>query len=225
MKQLVRGVGAAVVAAILLLPRVTEAEAVEDYEREGEFEDDGQRFQSVVVNGSFVAAANAPGGWTLVRTYENKSDEAAHIALEERVCEQWTMRNARVTPSPKTVLSRTQKVDLGPHEKKTIGVYLPESITTELTRTHKIKAGIDAQIAAGKYDMSSSVTYNEFNVVYLRQLAPGETLAVHERNPDLENIRPAAMPGPLAPFAPQRSAKAKAIALPSKAIVADDGAL
>ena len=101
MKLLVRGLGAAVVAAVVLFPRVTIADEVSDEERRGEYDEEGgERFGAITIAGSLVATANSPSGWALVRTYENKSDEAAHVVVEEQITRQTQVYGARVGPRP-----------------------------------------------------------------------------------------------------------------------------
>ncbi|MFO0736691.1 MAG: hypothetical protein U0270_12475 [Labilithrix sp.] len=175
--------GAGLVALLLLFPRRTQAEAVEEYERRGEMDDDGQRFGAIVVRGELVPSANAPGGWSLVRTYENRSDEAIEMALEEHVDRVETMAGARVEPPAVSVLARTQTLRLGPHEKRSIGTYLPEKLGREIAKARAVQAWVSAQMVAGKSD--GDRTYDRYGVYYRRPLAPGETAAVREPDPDV----------------------------------------
>jgi hypothetical protein len=173
--SLLRALGAGVVALVILFPKTTEAYSVEDYERMGEIDDDGQRFGAIVVKGELVASVNAPGGWTLVRTYENKSDELAEVTLEERVQSTESMYGARVSEVPVTVLERTQKLRLAANEKKAIGTYLPAQIGEGITKAHRAEAIGKAQIAAGHYE--SPIAFQTYSVAYFRPLAKGETAA------------------------------------------------
>jgi len=126
-----------------------------------------------------LRVAAAPGGWTLVRTYENESDDAASCDLEERVLRTETMQGARVSPAPVAVLVRHQKIKLGPREKKAIGVYLPPALTDRMTESDKIARSIAAQVAAGNWSgVDLSRIYSEFRVDYLRPLPPGATAAI-----------------------------------------------
>lgn len=192
MKLLARSLAAGAVALMVLYPRTTEAEDVEDYERQGEWEEEGQRFGAIVVHATLEASPTAPGGWTLVRTWENKSDEVAETTVEERLESAESLEGARVTPAPRTVLTRTQTLKLGPHEKRSIGVFLPANVGPRITEGQRRHAISRARIAAGKYD--DDLTYEEFSVSYLRPLAKGETAAKHEDADRVEH--PARLPGP-----------------------------
>lgn len=179
-RSLFRSLGAAVVALIVLLPKTTEAEVVEDYERAGEYEEDGMRFGAIVVKGELLPSANAPGGWSLVRTYENKSSEAAEITVEERVESTEQMYGARVSGTPTIVLQRTQKLRLAANEKKSIGTYLPEKLGQAIAKGHRDEAlsravGMNATMRAD--GTMNLIAYNSYSVSYLRPLAPGETAA------------------------------------------------
>lgn len=198
MKLLAQALAAGVVALMVLYPRTTEAEDVEDFERQGEWDETGQRFGAIVVHATLEASPTAPGGWTLVRTWENKSDEVAETTVEERLESTESLEGARVTPAPVTVLARTQKLKLGPHEKKSIGVFLPPNIGPKITEGQRRHAIARAQMAAGKYDDDS--TYEEFSVTYLRPLAKGETVAKHEGyRPEHPARMPAVVPPPVPP--------------------------
>lgn len=194
MKLWARGLGAALVAAVVLVPRVTIADEVSDEERRGEWDEDGQgqRFGAISVHGDFVATANSPSGWALVRTYENKGDEAAHVVVEERITQTDQVWGARVGAEPQVVLTRTQKLDLKPKEKKTIGVYVSAELGQRMTASAKVEAGIHSAMDKGQdYPMRE---YQSFAVDYLRPLNPGETRAkppVYDRDPT-----PDSMPGP-----------------------------
>jgi len=193
MKLLVQALAAGAIALMVLYPRTTQAEDVEDYDRVGEWDDDGQRFGSIVIHASLEPSPTAPGGWTLVRTFENKSDEIAEATVEEHLQSTESLEGARVTPAPVTVLARTQKLKLGPHEKKSIGVFLPATIGPKITKGEQRHALGRALMAAGKSD--NDMTYEEFSVTYLRPLAKGETVAKHEGEYRVDH--PARMPSPL----------------------------
>lgn len=213
-RSIFRSLGAAVVALIILLPKTTQAEAVEDYERMGEYEEDGQRFGAVLVNGALLPTANAPGGWSLVRTYENKSDAPVEVTLEERIESTESAYGARVTDLPIVRLSRTQKLRLGANEKKSIGTYLPEKLGQAMTKAHHNEAMSKAQMEAGRYD--NPISYSYYSVKYLRPLAPGETAAAPMR-PSIDGEITAEMPkyaepaATNAPRPPRPSSKAKLV--------------
>jgi hypothetical protein len=173
--SLVRSLGTGLVALVVLLPKTTEAEVVEEYQRMGEADDDGQRFGAIVVKGELVASANAPGGWTLLRTYQNKSDELAEVTVEERIDSIESMYGARVSEVPVVRLQRTQKLRLGANEKKAVGTYLPEKLGQSMTKAHRAEAFAKAQMEAGHYE--NPIAFTSYTVSYLRPLAPGETAA------------------------------------------------
>lgn len=184
------------VAAITLSPRTTEAEEVTDAERAGEFDEDGQRFGDLVVSAKLVADAKAPGGWVLVRTYENKGEEPCAATLEERVLQTKTMDGARVEPPPTAVLVRTQRFALAAHEKRSIGVYLPASVGAGVAAAEKRRVAVQAAIARAYASESPSgavfeQTYDTYRVDYLAPLPPGATAA----KVDTSVRAPARMPG------------------------------
>ena len=96
--------------------------------------------QSVVIRGQLLPSANAPGGWALVRTFENMGDEHAHLQLEECVTSQQTNWASRLTPSAKVELSRTQTFYLAPHEKRSSGIYLTPELGARITARNKVEA-------------------------------------------------------------------------------------
>lgn len=198
--------GTLVASLTVLWPRTTHADLTEipDSERQGDYDEDGMMFGNIVVKGQLVADAKAPGGWALVRTYENKGDTAETCTLEERVLRTETMPDARVNPRSIAVIVRTQKIALGPHEKRSVGVYLPPAIGAQMTQGHKTKANIeqqrDALIAAEKYDLIQyGRTYTSFDVEYLKPLLPGTKAEVPVDN---GVFPPAAMPVPMPPPPP-----------------------
>ena len=169
-------VGVVAVSLVVLYPRVTEAEEVSDEERYGDFEDDGNRFGDIVVKGELVAASGAPGGWSLVRTAENTSDRAAEADVEERIIESDTMVASRVGGVSAPVLTRHQKIKLGPHEKKVVGTTFAKSIGEAMTVNAKIARGV--QQAYENQDENAPAMmprpYKEYRAEYLRELRPGE---------------------------------------------------
>ncbi len=192
-KAAVRAAGTAAVVLTVALPRTTHAEPIEDSERQGEWEEEGMKFGNVVVRGQLVAAASAPGGWTLVRTLENKSDEPAHCVVEERIMRTETMIDARVGPSGRAVLLRNQPIALGPHEKRTIGVVLPAPLAAEIAAAHRSRVTIERAhervITTGTSDPVAQRTFMTFDVEYLTPLPPGATAVLPVDN----GVRPAAM--------------------------------
>lgn len=173
-----RSAGAALVAGILLLPRALQAEEVSDEERHGEWDDDGERFGSIVVKGELVASPIAPGGYTLLRTYENKGDERERVTVEERVLLQEGDRGARTGAPTEPVLVRTQVLDLAPHQKKSIGTYLPAALAEKMVAAHKAQVAWDARAAAGFWGTG---TMQMYSVDYLRPLAKGEVAMKRQR--------------------------------------------
>ena len=169
------------VALTVALPRTTHAEPIADSERQGEWAEEGMKFGDIVIHGSLVADGSAPGGWALVRTIENTSDEPASCAVEERVTSTETMLDARVGPSARPVLQRNQTISLKPHEKRTIGVRLPESLGTQITAGHRIRAiAMQARgriSETGEVDPRAHQTFKAFDVEYLQALPPGATAA------------------------------------------------
>lgn len=208
-------VGTLVASLTALWPRTTHADLTEipDSERQGDYDEDGMMFGNIVVKGQLVADGKAPGGWALVRTYENKGDTAETCTLEERVLRTETMPDARVNPRSVAVIVRTQKIALGPHEKRSVGVYLPPAIGAAMTQGHKTKSNIEQQreaaIAAEKYDLlQSGRTYMTFDVEYLKPLLPGTKAEVPADNGIL---RPAGMPMPPPPSPSRELANADSL--------------
>lgn len=195
-------VGTAAVALALLFPRPTHADVLEDWERQGEYDEDGIKFGNILVKGELVATANSPGGWALVRTFENTSDAPESCTVEERVLRTETMPEARVTPPPTAVILRTQTIKLAGHEKRSIGVFVPRAIGEQITAGLRARATIEQQreraVAAEKWgDLELERTYMTFHVEYLKPLPPGATAAVA---PNLGVNRPARMPSMGAPY-------------------------
>ncbi len=175
--------------------RATYAEEIADYERQGEWDEDGAKFGNIVVKGELVADA---AGWVLVRTMENKGEEPETCRVEERVLRTETMPNARVEPPPFAVVLRGVTITLGAHEKRKIGIPLAASIGEEITANLRAKAEIEAgrfrAIEAERYkDPVFERTYHYFSVQYLKPLPPGATAA----KPDTGVTHPAAMPAAL----------------------------
>ena len=196
--------GTAGIALVLLFPRPTHADVLEDWERQGEYDEDGIKFGNILIKGELVATANAPGGWALVRTFENKSDEAESCTVEERVLRTETMPEARVTPPPTAVILRTQTVKLAAHEKRSIGIFLPRALGEQITAGLQARSSIERQreraVAAERWgDLELERTYMTFHVEYLKPLPPGATAAVA---PNLGVTRPARMPSMGAMVAP-----------------------
>jgi hypothetical protein len=174
--------GAAASTLLVFWSRPTHAEVIEESERQGEYDEDGMKFGNVVVKGELVADGSVPGGWVLVRTLENKGDETEKCAVEERVLRTETMDGARVTPTPVAVVLRNQPIALGPHEKRTIGVRLPEEVGKQITTGLATQAWIQrAEARAAELEQWDKahldVTYMAFHVEYLKPLRPGETAA------------------------------------------------
>lgn len=200
------------VAAVLVLawPRTTFAEEIPDSDRIGGYEEEGMKFGNIVVKGELVADGT-PGGWSLVRTFENQSDAPEKCVIEERVLRTETMPGARVTPPSVAVVQRNQTIALGPHEKRKIGVRLSESVGAQITAGLRRKAWVEqAQqraIAAEHYDAPAMrATYMEFDVEYLSALPAGATA---ERHPNNGVTRPMAMPEMMPPPRPaERTAAA-----------------
>lgn len=180
-KVAILAVGTAAVVLTLALPRTTHADPIADGDRQGEWEEEGMRFGDVVVQGKLVADGSVPGGWTLVRTLENKSDQPASCVVEERVMATETMLDARVGPSGRAALLRNQTIKLGPHEKRSIGVRLPESLGAKITAGHRTRAmAMQAQgrmLESGEPDPLAHRTFMAFDVEYLTPLPPGATAA------------------------------------------------
>ncbi|MBX3234307.1 MAG: hypothetical protein KIT84_21575 [Labilithrix sp.] len=175
-----RTAGTALVAGILLLPRALQAEEVSDEERLGEYDEDGERFGSIVVKGELVASSSAPGGWTLLRTYENKGEEKARVVVEERVTRTVSEMGTRVSPAPEAVLVRTQVLELAAHEKKSIGTYLPAGLAEQVGAGRRREALLIARLENGGMWTPGEIT-TSFAVDYLRPLAKGEVAARAQR--------------------------------------------
>ena len=176
--MLAGGTAAAILA--VTYPRTTLAEEIPDSDRQGEYDDEGMKFGNVVVKGELVADGSVPGGWTLVRTFENQSDQPEKCVVEERVLRTETMPGARVTPPPVAVVQRNQTFALGPHEKRKLGIVLPAAIGAQITAAKRRQAWVqrehDRAMNAEKYDSPAmTATYMEFDVEYLTVLPPGAT--------------------------------------------------
>lgn len=172
-----RTAGSAFVAAVLLLPRALQAEEVSAEERMGEWDDNGERFGGIVVRGELVASPIAPGGYTLVRTYENTSEVRERQVVEERVLLQEGQRGARTGYVAEPALVRTQVLDLAPHQKKTIGTYLPVGLAEKMVQAEKVRTAVDRRIEAGDYMSTIGIVTRQYSVDYLRPLAKGEVAA------------------------------------------------
>lgn len=178
-----------------LWPRSTFAEEVADWEREGEWDEDGAKFGNIVIHAELVADTTVPGGWVLVRTVENKGEEAETCQIEERVLRTETMPGARVEPPGYAVLLRGVSITLGAHEKHALGIALPASIGAQITANLQARAAIEKgrerALALGRYgDPVMQRTYLYFRIEYLKPLPPGATAA----KPDNPVTHPAAMP-------------------------------
>jgi hypothetical protein len=173
--------GTAAVVLVTAWPRTTMAEEIPDTDRMGEYEEAGMKFGNIVVQGQLVPDGS-PGGWSLVRTFENQSDAPEKCVLEERVLRTETMQGARVTPPPVAVVQRNQTIALGPHEKRKIGIRLPPAVGAQITAGMRRKAWIEQSqqraLAAERYDAPEMrATYMTFDVEYLSALPPGATAA------------------------------------------------
>lgn len=169
--------GVVAVSLVTLYPRITIAEEVSDAERAGESDEDGERFGDIVIKGELVAAAGAPGGWSLVRTAENKGDAIAEADLEERIVRTDAFIASRTGGAPTTVVTRHQKIRLGPHEKKVVGTTFARAIGEDMTRSAKIQQGMQAYYARGDSDGPAPppmVAVHTYATEYLRALKPGE---------------------------------------------------
>ena len=198
--------GTAALILVVAFPRTTFAEEIPDSDRMGEYEEEGMKFGNVLVHGQLVADGSVPGGWTLVRTFENQSDQAEKCVLEERVLRTETMPGARVTPPPVAVVQRNQTIALGPHEKRKLGIVLPAAVGAQITAARKRQAWVerarDRAMTAERYDAPElRATYMIFDVEYLTALPPGATA---ERRQDNGVTRPETMP--LMPPTPQMAA-------------------
>lgn len=176
-RNVLLGAGVVAVTLVVLYPRVTIAEEVSDAERAGESDDDGERFGDIVIRGELVAAAGAPGGWSLVRTAENKGDAVAEADLEERIVRTDAAILSRTGGVPTTVVTRHQKIRLGPHEKKVVGTTFARAIGEDMTRSAKIQQGLQAYYARGDSDGTAPppmIAMHTYSTEYLRALKPGE---------------------------------------------------
>ena len=177
--------GAAASTLLLFWPRETYAEEVPDSDRHGDYDEEGMKFGNVLVKGELVPAANTPGGWVLVRTFENTGAEPEKLAVEERVLRTETALDARASPPPMAVILRTQSVSLKPHEKKTVGVRLAPEIGKQITAGRNTRAFLEkARERAMESEDPSKLrgidfdrSFMEFHVEYLRPLEPGQTAA------------------------------------------------
>lgn len=207
--RLILAAGIAASALIVFLPKNTHADdsdEVNDWERAGEYvtndegEYQGQMFGKVLVKGELKSTAT---GWVLVRTFENQSDEPQTAVVEEKLSQQLTANYARVSPPSVTLILRTQKVALKPHEKKSIGIIIPPAISAEMDRNAKIQAAIAqeqkrmAEDETGEHPMNLALlqrTYTAYNVGYLSPLPPGKRAA---RDPNEGLVtKPEFMPEP-----------------------------
>jgi hypothetical protein len=97
-----------------------------------------------------------------------------------------TMLNARVGPAARAVLLRTQKIALRPHERKSVGVRLPESLGVQITAAHRARAmAMQAQervSMTGAREPMADRTFKTFEVEYLTPLPPGATAAAPADN-------------------------------------------
>ena len=199
--------GTAAALLVVTYPRTTLAEEIPDADRQGEYDDEGMKFGNIVVKGQLVADGSVPGGWTLVRTFENQSDQPSSCVIEERVLRTETMPGARVTPSPVAVVQRNQTFALGPHEKRKLGVALPAAIGAQITAARRRQAWVerahDRAMAAERYDAPEMrATYMEFDVEYLTVLPPGATAEKRDtgvtRPQGLAAMAPPPVPMPVA---------------------------
>lgn len=177
--------GAAMTCALgVLWPAPTWAEEISDEDRMGEPSEVGYKFGEIAVGAQLVADSKSPGGWALVRTITNESNERQTVSVEERIMRAESQLGARVDGTPVMASATIRSFTLGPHEKKTIGVALPESIGRAITAGQLTKAAAEraqasmwttekgpnpAQRAA--YDR----TYAVFFPQYLKPLPPGAT--------------------------------------------------
>ncbi len=191
-------IAASATTAVMLItawPRETNAQEVAEWERQGEWDDDGMRFGNIVVRGDLVFDATVPGGWVVVRTLENKSDTRDKCTVEERVLRTETMPDARVEPPPFAVVDRMQTFELGPHEKRAIGVPLAEALGHEITDARKVERAVEAarERAIASQHITRDVferTYMRYQVDYLKPLPPGATAAPTDNGV----LHPAVMP-------------------------------
>jgi hypothetical protein len=197
-------VGVAVATLIVVLPKSTHADdsnAVEDWERQGEYVADedgkflGSKFGDVLVKGELKSTES---GWVLVRSFENTSDEPRTLTVEERVSSVMTARFARVTPPATTLILRTQRVALKAHEKKSIGVSLPPEMSKEIDESRRITRAIarEEKLDETGADQPNwaflNRTYKDFEVAYLTPLPPGK----HAARSQARSLMPAPLPPP-----------------------------
>ena len=168
-------------------PKNTNAQEVAEWERMGEWDENGSRFGNIVVRGELAADANVAGGWVIVRTFENKGDLAEKCTVEERLLRTETMPDARVEPAPFALIDRTQTFDLGPHQKRSIGIPLPAPIGEEIARNAQRRDAIEsarARAMDGNHmnalAIADAQTYMRFHVDYVKPLPPGATAAPTE---------------------------------------------
>lgn len=198
-KTLMLAGGTAALMLVAAYPRTTFAEEIPDSDRMGEYAEEGMKFGNILVQGQLVADGSVAGGWTLVRTFENQSDQPEKCVLEERVLRTETMPDARVTPPPVAVVQRNQTIALGPHEKRKVGVILPAAVGVQITAARQRQAWVERARArameAERYNAPElRATYKIFEVEYLTALPPGATA---ERRPDNGVTRPETMPMPM----------------------------
>jgi hypothetical protein len=166
--------GTAVVTLTLLWPRPTHADDIADWERQGEYEEDGMRFGDIVVKGALVPDRAVPGGWALVRTLENRSDEPQNCVVEERVMRTEGSYDGRVGSTPTAVLLRNQPIKLAARQKLSIGVALPQAMGEEITRTARDEARARRAMESPTRPTGG---YANFHVEYLQPLPPGARAA------------------------------------------------
>jgi len=199
--RLVLASGVALCTLVVFLPKNTHADdtdEVHDWERAGEsLVDDagnlrGHLFGKVLVKGELKRAAT---GWVLVRTFENTSEEVASAVVEEKLTEQLAAHYARVSPPAVTLALRTQRVTLGPHEKRTVGIPISAAVSQRMDTNAAILAGIlrEEQRASEDHPPNLAImqrTYQEYGVSYLSPLPPGKRAA---REPNVGVTAPQVM--------------------------------
>jgi hypothetical protein len=183
----------AAVTLVVAWPRATSAREVTILDRQGEWDEDGSKFGDIVVHANLVPDAT---GWVLVRKLENKGDAREKCTVAERLLRTETMPDARVEPSPTVLFERTQTFELGPHEKRAIGIRLSDEVSAEMTASARQRAKIEnarsLAITTGNFEDRNALeaTYMRFDVDYLKPLSPGDTAAREENGVD----HPARMP-------------------------------
>ena len=183
----------AVVTLVIAWPRQTSARQVSLADRQGEWDENGAKFGNIVVRADLVADAT---GWVIVRKLENQGDARESCTVQERLLRTETMRSARVEPSPSVVFEETQRFELGPHEKRAIGVRAPEAISAEISaamrRRIEVEAAYDRAVATNDFHDRKALegTYMRFDVDYVKPLAPGDTAAKEDNGIE----HPARMP-------------------------------